>query len=73
MSTQPGGPPNKWSAFSTKGMTDPSEYAQALSDLSAQGYTGPVTTVPSPVYGEQAVNVTWVAVGGYTGTGEDEK
>lgn len=59
------GPPDKWTAFSTKDMTDPSQLADALSSAYADGYTGPVLTVPSPVSGDYS---TWVAVAGYTKT-----
>jgi len=55
-------PPDQWTAFSTRDMTDPSQFAQALSDAYAQGYTGTPLTVPSPVVGDIA---TWVAIPGY--------
>lgn len=57
------GPPDHWAAFTTKGMNGPDDYAQALTNLSALGFTGPEKSVPSPLKGE--ANITWVAVGGY--------
>ena len=63
MSGSGGGPPNKWAAFSTADMTRPEEFAQALSALWAQGFTGEVVTVPSPVNKD----ATWVAIGSYAG------
>jgi len=63
MSGSGGGPPNKYAAFSTKDMTSPDQYAQALSSLWAQGFNGEPVAVPSP----QNDGSTWVAVGGYPG------
>ena len=64
MSGSGGGPPNKWAAFTTKGMTGPDDFAQALSNLWAQGFNGEVKSVPSSIPGED--NVFWVAVAGYS-------
>lgn len=58
-----GGPPDKWTAFSTSGMTDPQQMADKLSEAYELGYEGPVITVSSPVPGEPSS--TWVAVAGY--------
>jgi hypothetical protein len=58
----PTGPPDKWAAFSTLGMTSPTDLANALTTLSAEGYLGPVVAVPAPV----GPTASWVAVGGYT-------
>jgi hypothetical protein len=55
-----GGPPDKWYAFSTEGMTSPGELAAELSEAAGNGYLGEVVTVPSPT----GVG-TWVAVAGY--------
>lgn len=57
----PQGPPDKWTAFSTVGMTDPQQLADALSAAAAGGYLGEPIAVPDPT----STNGTWVAVPGY--------
>jgi hypothetical protein len=66
MASGQSGPPNKWSAFSTKDMRSPEEFAQQLSNLAAQGFTGPVVAVPDPTFlAGTSHSISWVAVGGY--------
>jgi hypothetical protein len=56
-----GGPPDKWAVISTRNMTDPTQLADFLSESYADGYEGPVITVPDPT----TTGSTWVAVAGY--------
>jgi hypothetical protein len=57
------GPPDKWFAFSTLGLTSPEQLATKLSNLWLLGYDGPVVAVPAaPETGDAG---WWIAVAGY--------
>jgi hypothetical protein len=59
-------PPNKWSeAFSTQGMTKPSDFSDAINALAAKGFTGPVAISPAPRSAPDYGLGNWVSVGGY--------
>lgn len=60
-------PPNKWFAFSTSGMTAPSDLATALNTAYTNGYTGQAIVVPNPA----GTGAPWIAVAGYGSTTED--
>jgi len=55
------GIPNKWAGFTTNDVKSADEFAAKLSELYAQGYTGPVVVVGATSHGGE-----WVAVAGYT-------
>lgn len=56
-------PPDRWTAFSTAGMTDPKQLADALSAAFEAGYEGEPIAVPDP--STMNLSITWIAVPGY--------
>jgi hypothetical protein len=58
-----GGPPDKWTAFSTSDMNT-EELAEKLSEASAEGYQGQAIVVPV-AHNDDGSIVCFVAVAGY--------